>query len=553
MDIEQLIERARQGDETAFAALYAAYRQRMEAICCRIVGRRDLAEELTHDAFVLAFAKLDALKSPRRFGAWLKTITTNVALRYKERHHEPQLLPLSSLQEERLAAVGATDGQDLPTMAELMAAIDRLPEGYRRIFKMSVMQDMSHKEIGAVLGIAAHTSSSQLARAKKMLQRQLSRYWLLWLLPLLAPVVFLLLKGKGADGEPELAATHEDKRPPRKPHPATAAPTDAPRRTATTPTYRHVARTAAPTDSLRPDASTDTLGTATPPPQPDAPQRDDTRPTPPPLPSEPPRERSAASWSVELAYSGSLNAAADQAMPGSLWAVAPGGKSPGIGSEAPEPDTATPKEAKRWSEVLEHLETADLPTAERDALKGIAQANIELGADEIKRTAHHDLPLSLELSVRRRLDRRWSLETGLGYTRLSSQFTTGVPQAAIVERQQISYLGVPLSASYHWLGTQTWNVYTSLGGALDIPLAARLTTGYRLNGTTYHSQQQSLHAPLQWSVGAGVGLQYNITPSIGIFAEPRLQYFIPTGDGPETYRTEHPLNVTLPVGLRFTW
>ena len=77
----QLIERGRQGDETAFGSLYRAYHRQMTGICQRIVDNRQVAEELAHDAFLLAFAKMDQLHNPQCFEAWLISITTNVARR----------------------------------------------------------------------------------------------------------------------------------------------------------------------------------------------------------------------------------------------------------------------------------------------------------------------------------------------------------------------------------------------------------------------------------------------------------------------------------------
>lgn len=75
-----------------------------------------------------------------------------------------------------------------------MAAIDNLPDGYRTVFKMSVIQGMSHTEIAEILGIAAHSSSSQLTRAKKLLRKSLSSYWALLLALLMLPIIFLLFR-----------------------------------------------------------------------------------------------------------------------------------------------------------------------------------------------------------------------------------------------------------------------------------------------------------------------------------------------------------------------
>jgi RNA polymerase sigma-70 factor (ECF subfamily) len=195
MDIEQLIERGRQDDEIAFESLYRRYHRQMTMICQRIVYNRQVAEELAHDVFLLAFAKMDQMHNPGRFEEWLTSITTNVARRYMQRHHNPSMLPISTLSEEQLPwELIPTEDKPLPTMDELMAAVDALPHGYGQVFKLAVIQEMSHKEIAEILGIAAHSSSSQLSRAKKMLQKSLAQYWILWLLPLVLPLAFYLYK-----------------------------------------------------------------------------------------------------------------------------------------------------------------------------------------------------------------------------------------------------------------------------------------------------------------------------------------------------------------------
>ena len=226
MDIEQLIEQGRQGDEIALGSLYRAYHRRMTGICQRIVGNRQVAEELAHDAFLLAFAKMDQLHNPQRFEAWLTSITTNVARRYMQRHHDPAMLSLSTLSEEELPQESIpTDDKPLPTMEELMTAVDALPNGYGQVFKLAVIQGMSHKEIAEILGIAAHSSSSQLSRAKKMLQKTLAKYWLLWLMPLLLPLAIYLYKTRKATDVPQPIVTKQEQTMPDTKHDDEGSPT----------------------------------------------------------------------------------------------------------------------------------------------------------------------------------------------------------------------------------------------------------------------------------------------------------------------------------------
>ena len=72
-----------------------------------------------------------------------------------------------------------------------------------------------------------------------------------------------------------------------------------------------------------------------------------------------------------------------------------------------------------------------------------------------------------------------------------------------------------------------------------------------LNGQTIYSRPGSLTVPIQWSVNAGMGLQFNITPHIGIYAQPGVTYYF--DNGTKTIRAEHPWNVTMPIGIKLTW
>ena len=74
-----------------------------------------------------------------------------------------------------------------------------------------------------------------------------------------------------------------------------------------------------------------------------------------------------------------------------------------------------------------------------------------------------------------------------------------------------------------------------------------------MQGLFEATDKTSIRAPWQFSTTFGLGLQYHLTPTIGLFAEPSLQYYIPTKSDIETYRTEHPFSFSLPLGITFTW
>lgn len=562
MDTEQLIELGRQGDAAALEHLYRTYHRQMTGICQRIVDNRQVAEELAHDAFLLAFAKMDQLRNPQHFEAWLTSITANVARRYVRQHHEPTILSLSTLSEKELPQEqNLTESKSLPTMDELMAAVDALPNGYGQVFKLAVIQKMSHKEIAEILGIAAHSSSSQLSRAKRMLQKSLAQYWWLWLLPILLPLATYLYKtGRTVSVQQPVVnqqkqtasdTKHNDERTPAIEQGASAIQRIITQKTTIvhvkdvrvdilTPadTVQHIGEGKEHTDTttilhdnkpqpeLRPDKDTHTAD----------------------LFFEKPTEvkDKLQKWSVDLAFTGSMNEHH--------------GNSPFmfIETEMTDDTSEAPRirSFDKWSDYAEALQSGifDGDWKTQQILMKIAQNNAaQPDMDKIERRTHHYMPITFSLALKYSLNNRFSLETGLSYSRLKSESEIGTSGNAISEQQTIHYLGIPLNGSYNIYNVRQWNIYGSLGAKLEIPVYVQLNTDYYVNGTRELEEKSRPHAPLQWSVGTGLGLQYDLTPNVGFFAEPSLQYYIPTGSSIETYRTEYPFTFSLPLGIRFTW
>ena len=175
-NITTLVEKAKQGDADAFSTLYQMYYPKMKGICINIL-REDKAvvDDLVQDAFVLAFVSLKDLKNTHRFSQWLTSITTNLVLKYQEKGKKYNFISLSEIEEDfSIVLENDSASQQSIQYEEIMSAIDNLPEGYKKIFNMSVLDGLSHQEIGALLDIAPHSSSSQLARAKAMLRNTLS-------------------------------------------------------------------------------------------------------------------------------------------------------------------------------------------------------------------------------------------------------------------------------------------------------------------------------------------------------------------------------------------
>ena len=195
MELYTVVERAKEKDAKAFDILYRAYRPKMAGICMNIVKEDStVVDDLVHDAFILAFVSLGNLRDNNRFSEWLTTIVRNVALKHVEQRDRMHLIPISSVSEEDALMADAVSTPDAAlNYKELLGLVNLLPDGYRKILHLSVVEGFSHKEIADMLGIAPHSSSSQLSRAKRMLRRMIEGGTIWVLIVLMVPLVWSLI------------------------------------------------------------------------------------------------------------------------------------------------------------------------------------------------------------------------------------------------------------------------------------------------------------------------------------------------------------------------
>lgn len=176
MDIEELIERIKEGDNVALETLYETYAPMMRNVCVNITNEdEDVVNDLVQMAFIRAYYSIFQLRDASKFGEWVATITKNVALKHLAQKRKMPLVPFSSTMEEEMDNGRAVSSDSLLAEKDLLELIDQLPKGYGRVFRMSVIEGYSHQEIAERLGIEPHSSSSQLSRAKAMLRKIINR------------------------------------------------------------------------------------------------------------------------------------------------------------------------------------------------------------------------------------------------------------------------------------------------------------------------------------------------------------------------------------------
>ncbi|MCR5076669.1 MAG: sigma-70 family RNA polymerase sigma factor [Prevotella sp.] len=560
------IDACKQGDRAALGKLYTAYSDRLLRICRRYVKDEDAAEDVLHDAFIIIFSSIGNLRDDARLEGWMKTIVRNLALRYLQGIGQKEV-PLSFAGEVPVSE----EGQETDRHADvdvLLAAIDALPGGSGEVFRLSVLDGLSHKEIAILLGIAPHSSSSQLSRAKRQLRMLLSDYWPFLLLPVLIPLCIYIMVREKPGGSPRrkpVAVKTRKRGIIELEQPEKELPTDAAReRAEEVPVATH---TAHGTRVLVEYA--DTSGRM------DAPDREELAALPgrdtlsgnlaisvnvgdslPRLPQlradrlqathvpEPVHERLRRKypWNFGFGFSSSDGSSGSVIDNDYLSVIdyASGGSAAKIHTIG------------EYADYLERNRML-LDSAESARMQQIVDAHDASSAAGIGERKYHFRPKSLSISLNRRLDRHWILGTGLSYTRLKSEFVSDFNKATLRKTQKIDYVGIPLRLTYRVWDKGRFSAYAIGGVAFEMPVHSSLSKEFVVTSDSSFTLRGKVHPRIQWSVGLGVGVQYRLSKPFSLYLEPSMLYHFRNGNGVETYWTEHPFTVTVPFGLRLTW
>ena len=572
-NITTLVEKAKQGDADAFSTLYQMYYPKMKGICINIL-REDKAvvDDLVQDAFILALVSLKDLKNTHRFSQWLTSITTNLVLKYQEKGKRYDFISLSEIEDE-FSSVLEDDNTSRQSISyeEIMSAIDSLPEGYKKIFNMSVLDGLSHQEISELLDIAPHSSSSQLSRAKAMLRNILSpRAMLIIVLALIVIPVYRYFTAKKklvSENDVNIVRTrksNEDITPiQKKPNVSVSRTQNA----VLCSNHRSVQQgknivitvgdsiktgqnvILEISDSLQEnqyvlaDNKRDSIikkdSVYTPIPNEERWIADDTR------------THKKSKW--QLLAAGSLGTTLAQ----NVYKIITSSNN-NIGSSQPSgpdqpttPDQPSEKSFTTWEEYAEYLHrlTPTDPTAENVAMMDIADNN----KGKIEEYEHHDKPITLGLAVNKNIGKHWSLETGLQYSYLKSYFTLGTGNYRVDKEQKLHYIGIPIKLSYQFMAYKRLSAYGSAGASIQIPLSGKTYADYVIGGKSGYTTDWKTIPSIQWTVNTNIGIQYQIAPKLTLFVEPTLNWYIPNGSEVKNTWTERPFTLTVPFGIRLSW
>lgn len=171
MELSEILRGVKKNKRKAQKALYEKYNALFMAIAVRYLKHPQEAEDVVAESFIKIFTKIKTFKDSGSFEGWMKRIVINECLMKLRQNKKKHLyIPLDDVDIEMDATV-----LDKMSADEILAVIGELPEGYRTVFNLYVIEGLKHREIAEELGISIHTSKSQLIMAKRKLQNLLKK------------------------------------------------------------------------------------------------------------------------------------------------------------------------------------------------------------------------------------------------------------------------------------------------------------------------------------------------------------------------------------------
>ena len=168
MGLDQLIKKCKRKNPQAQEQLYRLFSSKLFSICLKYSNDYSSAEDTLQDAFITIFDKINQYKNQGSFEGWIKRVTINTAL---QKYRKQKVFDI--VNEEQIEEIEIEVNEEEISLDYLLKIIQQLPDRYRLVFNLYVLDDYSHKEIAKMLDISIGTSKSNLARARNILKEKL--------------------------------------------------------------------------------------------------------------------------------------------------------------------------------------------------------------------------------------------------------------------------------------------------------------------------------------------------------------------------------------------
>ncbi len=170
---QNIIKGCIKGDKKSQYALYEKFKKDVFGLCMRYAKDRPEAEDMMQEGFIKVYSDLYQYRPIGPLGGWIRRVVINSCLRFIRKRKR---LVFNDYSDEMSTNLQSHDNVESDLSAkDLIKIIQRLPEGYRLVFNLYVIEGFSHKEIAEQLGISVNTSKSQLSRAKANLRKELEK------------------------------------------------------------------------------------------------------------------------------------------------------------------------------------------------------------------------------------------------------------------------------------------------------------------------------------------------------------------------------------------
>lgn len=240
-----------------------------------------------------------------------------------------------------------------------------------------------------------------------------------------------------------------------------------------------------------------------------------------------------------LAYTPADRHGSHRTAPSQRWTLSTSAMT-GMGASSVTNSTATYVDAVGPDDVM----WADNP------LLGIGIFN---QGKSVKTEYKHRLPVRVGLNVAYRLTDRLSVESGVSYTRLSSDMKDGTKDNYSSGSQKLDYIGVPLNVKYRAFAYRRLSLYASAGLLTEKCVSGKATHEYVISGEKKKRETEDVAAkPWQLSVNAALGAQFDVLRNVGVYVEPGVSYYFDDRSPLSTIYKEKPLNFNLNLGVRYT-
>jgi len=171
LSLNQLIENCKVNDTKAQGELYKLFSSKLFATCLKYSRNYAEAEDNLQDAFLIIFKKIEQYQNKGSFEGWIKRITVNIVL---QRYRSEKIFDI--INENTIEDVEVEIDEDSVSIDYLLKIIQDLPDRYRLVFNLYVLDGYSHKDIANMLKINIGTSKSNLARARQILKHTIENY-----------------------------------------------------------------------------------------------------------------------------------------------------------------------------------------------------------------------------------------------------------------------------------------------------------------------------------------------------------------------------------------